>query len=116
VAAEFVVGLVVEALDRGLFDGSVHALDLAVGPRVLGLGEAMIDAGESAGVFEGMSPERLFASDLFSDLGRAPGVAARIGEVSPSRSARYGPCRARPGPGPEGSLRRCAWWLWHAVR
>jgi hypothetical protein len=55
VAAEMVVGLVVETPDGGFFDGAVHALDLAVGPWMLWFGQAMIDAGEGAGVFEGMS-------------------------------------------------------------
>ena len=37
-------GLVVEVLDGGLLDGSVHALDLAVGPGGCRLGEAMLYA------------------------------------------------------------------------
>ena len=31
------------AFDGGFLDGAVHAFDLAVGPRVLDLGQAMFD-------------------------------------------------------------------------
>lgn len=36
--------VVVEALDGGFLDGSVHSLDLPVGPGMLHLGQAMLDA------------------------------------------------------------------------
>ncbi len=42
VLVELVGGLVVEALDGGFFDGAVHALNLAVGPRVRRLGQAVL--------------------------------------------------------------------------
>ena len=51
------MGVVVEALDRSIFDSADHPLDLAVGPGMLGLGQAMIDIIASAGHVEGMSPE-----------------------------------------------------------
>jgi hypothetical protein len=51
-----------------------------VGPWMLGSDEAVVDAGAGAGALEGMSTERFFARDLLSDLGRAPGVAAGVGE------------------------------------
>ena len=57
--AQLVVSFVVEAFDRGLFDRALHALDLTVGPRVFGLGQAVVDAGKGAGVFEGMCSKRL---------------------------------------------------------
>ncbi len=44
VDTQLVVGVVVVALHRGLFDGAVHALDLPVRPRMIGLGEAVVDA------------------------------------------------------------------------
>ncbi len=44
VRPELFVGLVVVALDRGILDGAVHPLDLTVGPRMVGLGQAMLDA------------------------------------------------------------------------
>jgi hypothetical protein len=36
--------LVIEFFDRGFFEGTVHALDLAVGPGMIRFGEAMLDA------------------------------------------------------------------------
>jgi hypothetical protein len=33
----------------GFFDGAVHALDLAIGPGMVGLGEPMVDAVQPAG-------------------------------------------------------------------
>ena len=35
---------VVVALDGGIFDGSVHALDLTIGPGMVRLGQAMFDS------------------------------------------------------------------------
>src|SRR5258708_24218098 len=44
VDTQLVVGVVVVALHRGLFDGAVHALDSPVRPGMIGLGEAVADA------------------------------------------------------------------------
>jgi len=41
VRVELVGGLVMVALDPRFFDGAVHALDLAVGPRVRRFGQAV---------------------------------------------------------------------------
>ena len=38
------VTIVMVAFDGGFLDGPVHALDLAVGPGMLDLGEPMLDA------------------------------------------------------------------------
>src|SRR5262245_27144944 len=43
VLSELPVGFVVVAPHGRLLEGTVHALDLAIGPRVVGLGEAMLD-------------------------------------------------------------------------
>ena len=75
------MGFVVEPPDRGFLDGSVHAFDLTIGPRVLGLGQTMVDVGEGTGIFEGMRSERLLAFDHVPDLGGAPSGAAGIREV-----------------------------------
>ena len=40
---QLVVGLVVVALYRCILDRSVHALDLAIGPRMADLGEPVLD-------------------------------------------------------------------------
>ena len=83
VAAQLVVGFVVVALDRRLFEGAVHAFDLPVGPRVLGLGQAMIDIIAGAGYVEGMSPEWFLSLDHGFDIGHSPTLTAWIGEVGP---------------------------------
>src|ERR1700679_131525 len=80
-ASKLIVGLIVEALDGCLFDGAVHALDLAVGPRMLGLGEAVVDSILSAGKFEGMRTEEFAALEHGFDLDGSPTIAARLGEV-----------------------------------
>lgn len=41
---ELVVIVVVEAFHRRLLDRAVHAFDLPVGPRMLHLGQAVLDA------------------------------------------------------------------------
>ena len=38
------MGLVIKLLDGGFFQGSVHALDLSVGPGMVDLGQAVLDA------------------------------------------------------------------------
>jgi hypothetical protein len=52
-----IVGVVEVAFDRGFFDGSIHPLDLTVGPGMIRLGESMPDAMDAAGSVEGMSAE-----------------------------------------------------------
>ena len=41
---ELVVVLVVVAFDGGFLDGPVHPLDLPIRPRMVGFGQAMLDA------------------------------------------------------------------------
>ena len=54
---ELVVVVAMEAFDGRLLDGAVHAFDLAIRPRMLWFGCAMLDAERRAGVFEGVSPD-----------------------------------------------------------
>lgn len=56
-AAQLLMIVVVEALDGGVFDDPVHALDLPVRPRVLWFGCSVINVGFCASVFEGIRPE-----------------------------------------------------------
>lgn len=81
VLPKLVVGVIVEAVNGGLLDGSVHPLDLAVGPRVPGLGEPVVDVTDGAGMFESMSPEWFSAGDHLLDVCRRPAFAGGIGEV-----------------------------------
>ena len=83
IASELVVRFVVEAFDRRLLDGAVHALDLAVGPMMLGLGEAMVDVGLGTGEFERMSAENLATLEHGLDLGWPPAITARLGKCVP---------------------------------
>ena len=53
---QLIVGLIVVALDRRLLDGSVHALDLAIGPRVADLGESVLNALSPANTVKGDFP------------------------------------------------------------
>lgn len=50
---------IVEGLDRGLFDRPVHALDLAIGPRVIGLGESIFYAKLVADAIKNVSTEHI---------------------------------------------------------
>jgi len=79
--SQLVVGFVEVAFDGRILDGAVHPLDLTIGPRMLGLGQAMIDIVEGAGMFEGMREERLSLGAHVLDLGWGPGLAGGIGEV-----------------------------------
>src|ERR1700693_6115383 len=54
VGSQLIVTVVVVALNRGLFDGAVHALDLAVGPGMVRFGKSVVDAMQQAGAIEGM--------------------------------------------------------------
>lgn len=67
--AHLIVNLLVKAIDRCVFDGPVHPLDLTVGPRMLGFGRSVIDVVPSAGTFEGMGPEAFTVGQVVQDRG-----------------------------------------------
>jgi len=54
---ELFVGVVEVALDSGILDSSVHALDLPVGPGMVGLGQSMFDPMKETEPVEGMATE-----------------------------------------------------------
>ncbi len=54
---ELVVGVVEVALDGSILDGSVHALDLSVGPGMVGFGQPMLDSMKETEPVEGMATE-----------------------------------------------------------
>ena len=62
VLSELSVMEVVVGADGGLLEGAVHAFDLAVGPRMAGLGQAVVDGVVSAGQLEGVRAEDFAAS------------------------------------------------------
>src|SRR4051812_45491392 len=55
VGSQLVVAVVVVALNRGLFDGAVHALDLAVGRGMIGCGETVVNAMQQTDPIEWMA-------------------------------------------------------------
>lgn len=79
--ASKLAGLIVEALDGRLLERPVYALDLAVGPWMFGLGEAMIDIVLRASEFEGVSAEDLVPLEHSLDLGGSAAIATGLGEV-----------------------------------
>ena len=81
VLAETIMAVVVVTSDRGFLDRSVHGFDLAVGPRMVGLGQAMIDIGLGACEFEGVGSEQFTLLDGGSDLSGSRAVVPRCREV-----------------------------------
>jgi len=78
VFAQLIVAVIMIAADSSLFQGAVHALNLAVGPGMLGLCQAMIDVCSGAGQFEGVSPDKLaFGEAFFELLGHRADIAGR---------------------------------------
>ena len=67
---ELIMGLVKIGADSSLLDGAVHALDLTVGPRVIGFGEPMIDVMAGTGGFEGMGAKDFHALPSKADIRR----------------------------------------------
>jgi len=49
---------IVITINRGLLDRAVHPLHLPVRPRMVGLGQPMIDAVPNAGPAKGVAPKR----------------------------------------------------------
>ena len=66
-AAELAVAAVVVVLNGGFLERPVHPPDLAVRPRVVGLGQAVVDAVLGAGEFEGMGAGDLTAVHGLAD-------------------------------------------------
>ena len=57
VVAQPIVAVVVVSAHCGFLERAIRSLDLAVRPRVVGLGQAMLDVVPGAGQFEGVSAE-----------------------------------------------------------
>ena len=54
---ELIVGFVMISLDGCVLDCPVHPLDLAVRPRMIGLGQPMLDPVLTTGTVEGVAAE-----------------------------------------------------------
>jgi hypothetical protein len=100
VLPELVVALVMVALDGCVLDGPVHFLDLAIGPRMPRLGQAMVHIVLGAGGLEGMGPDRLPTLQGFLDERRSRGrwrrkattIASSSGESTVDLGS-FGPVR-----------------------
>jgi hypothetical protein len=79
--SKLLMALVVEALDCGFLDGSVHSLDLSVGPGVLWFGQPMIDIVFGTGEFENVSTEERASCDGLFDHANSQATAAWYREV-----------------------------------
>src|SRR5262249_60150246 len=55
-ASELLVAVVGVAINCRFLEGSVHPLDLAIRPRVVGVGQAMLNAVSSADLLETVDP------------------------------------------------------------
>ena len=73
------------SFDGCILDGAVHALDLAVGPGMLGLGRPVIDIVDGAGIFERVGAEEFAARDGLLDQRHGGGAGAGRGEVRADR-------------------------------
>jgi hypothetical protein len=72
-SSQLVVAVILVALDGGLFDGPVHSLHLPIGPRMVRLGQPMLDTVLAADLIEAMNPK----------AGRpAVAIARQIGELN----------------------------------
>ena len=84
VAAELVVAVVVVAFDGCFLDRPVHPFDLAVGPRMVRLGQPMLDAMALAGPIEGMATQhRSWPFAVLREVGELDAVVGehRVDEV-----------------------------------
>ncbi len=75
---QLVMGLVVEALHGRLFERAVHPLDLAVGPRMVWLGEPVLDVMGAADLIEAVDAvHRAGAGAVLGQLGELDAVVGQ---------------------------------------
>lgn len=78
--SQLVVAVVVVALDRRLLEGPVHALDLAIGPRVVWLGEPMLNVVRPADLIEAVDAvQGSRAATVLGQLGELDAVVGQDG-------------------------------------
>jgi hypothetical protein len=71
------VRLVVEPADCRVLDGPIHPFDLAVGPGVIELGEAVVDAELGACQVKSVGSERLLSGEQLLDFSHIPAAFRR---------------------------------------
>ena len=79
---ELSMRLVVVSAHGGFFEGTVHALDLAIGPGMIGFGKAVVDAVLGTSEFKSMSPEDFAPGQSELDVGSGGASVAWGGEMS----------------------------------
>ena len=85
VLSELVVAVVVVAFDGCVLDRAVHPLDLTIGPRVVRLGEPMVDAVFTADLVEAVDPvTRCPAIAVARQVGELDAVIREDGVQCPS--------------------------------
>ena len=104
------MAVVVVSAHGGFLERAVHSLDLSVCPRVVRLGQAMLDVAAGAGQFEGVSAEDLPSLDRDLDVRGARSLEAPtlIGSLWEAPSAPWcrvpacGPRAGAPAAAPRG--------------
>ena len=77
-SSELSVVVVMISAHGGLLDSAIHAFDLAVGPRMIGFGEAVFDAVAAASPVEGMPAQQ--SGDALPVPGQIGELDAVVGE------------------------------------
>jgi hypothetical protein len=75
------MAVIMISMYRGLFDRAVHPLDLAIGPRMVRLGETVVDVVVGACDLESMGTEELAALPSQFDVCSCGAEIARRGKV-----------------------------------
>ena len=78
---ELIMADVMEPLDGRLLDRAVHAFNLAIGPGMFRLGQAMFNVILRASQIKGVASEKFLFLKHVSDFGYAPSLALGIGEM-----------------------------------
>lgn len=77
---ELDMGVVEVSLDGGVFDGSVHAFDLPVGPGMVGFSQSVFDSMKVADAVEGVSTKACgWALTVFRQVGELDAVVGEHG-------------------------------------
>ena len=88
VSAQLHVVMIAMVFDGGFLDCSIHALDLPVGPRMVWICQAVIDAMAAADVVEGVSAKQCrWTSAIPRQVGELDAV---VGEYSVDPVGNYG--------------------------
>ena len=71
--------VVVVTLNGGFLDGSVHALDLTVGPRMVGFGQTMLDTARMQRRSKGWPRESRWPLSVLGQVGELDAIVGQYG-------------------------------------